>query len=77
MALQYNRFAVGSNSHVERPSLRSFLAVSLHHVPDSFTIDDDLVNQALAANTDTSKHAVLVNQLLAGYGKVLKASGTA
>ena len=43
--------------------------------PDNFRIDDDLVNQALAASTDTGKHAALVNQLLAGYGDVLKASG--
>ena len=43
--------------------------------PENFTLDDDMVTQALAANIDTGKHAQLVNQLLAGYGKVLTASG--
>lgn len=43
--------------------------------PENFAIDADMVNKALAENTDTSKHAALVNQLLAGYGEILKASG--
>lgn len=52
-----------------------YIVDAFRNDPEGFSLDEDMVDEALAENLDTGDHKVIVNKLLAGYGKVLKAAG--